>query len=116
MPEEARLALTLRVREGRPIVTDGPFAETREQLAGFCLLEANGQDQALTLAEKMPPPRYGCIEARQVRDLVPEGNDIQIAANAPFGDVHIRALNAVQAGTSIRISSLSVSAFSESES
>lgn len=62
-------ATTLRVRDGKPIVTDGPFAETKEQLAGFYMLEARDMNEALRLAEKIPPARYGCVEIRPVREL-----------------------------------------------
>ncbi len=50
-------ANTLRMRNGKAIVTDGPFAETKEQLAGFYKLEAADQNEALRLAEKIPPAR-----------------------------------------------------------
>ena len=64
-------ATTLRVRGGRLSITDGPFAETKEQLAGFYLLEAADLDEALRLAAKIPPARVGSIEVRPVRELVP---------------------------------------------
>lgn len=60
-------ATTARVRNGRLSTTDGPFAETREQLAGFCLIDADDTEQALALAAAMPPARYGCVEVRPVR-------------------------------------------------
>ena len=63
-------ATTLRVREGRVSITDGPFAETKEQLAGFYMLEAADLDEALKLAAKIPPARVGSIEVRPVRQLV----------------------------------------------
>lgn len=65
-------ATTLRVRDGRVSITDGPFAETKEQLAGFYMLEAADLDQALKLAAKIPPARVGSIEVRPVRQLVPK--------------------------------------------
>lgn len=67
-------ATTVRVREQKITVTDGPFAETREQLAGFYLLEARDLNEAIQLAGKIPPARYGSIEVRPVRELRPEGN------------------------------------------
>jgi len=67
-------ATTLRVRDNKPLVTDGPFAETKEQLAGFYMLEARDMNEAMRLAEKIPPARYGCVEIRPVRELMPEGN------------------------------------------
>jgi hypothetical protein len=62
-------ATTLRVRNGKVSTTDGPFAETKEQLAGFYLLEARDLNEAIQLAGKIPPARYGSIEIRPVRDL-----------------------------------------------
>ncbi len=67
-------ATTVRVRGGRLTTTDGPFAETKEQLAGFYLLEARDLDEAVALAQKIPPARFGSIEVRPVRQLVTEGN------------------------------------------
>jgi len=61
-------ASTVRVRDGKRQVTDGPFAETREQLGGFYLIEAKDLDEALTIAEQVPSARVGSIE---VRPLVP---------------------------------------------
>jgi hypothetical protein len=67
-------ATTIRVRNGKATTTDGPFAETKEQLAGFYLLEARDLNEAIQLAGKIPPARYGSIEVRPVRDVLPEGN------------------------------------------
>jgi hypothetical protein len=64
-------AKTLRVRNGRVAITDGPFAETKEQLAGFYLIDAANHDEALQLAAKIPPAREGSIEVRPVRELQP---------------------------------------------
>ncbi|HTB19947.1 MAG TPA: YciI family protein [Bryobacteraceae bacterium] len=61
-------ASTVRVRDGKRQVTDGPFAETREQLGGFYLIEAKDLDEALAIAEQVPSARIGSIE---VRPLVP---------------------------------------------
>lgn len=69
--EPVRTARTVRVRQGRTTFTDGPFAETKEQLAGFYLVEADDLDAALEIAAKIPPARVGCVEVRPVRDLVP---------------------------------------------
>ncbi len=71
-------ATTLRVRDGQVATTDGPFAETREQLAGFYMLEARDVDEAVQLASRIPPARYGSVELRPVRELRTEDND-QIA-------------------------------------
>jgi hypothetical protein len=62
-------ASTVRVRNGRVSVTDGPFAETKEQLAGFYLVDAADLDEALRLAAKIPPARVGSIEVRPIREL-----------------------------------------------
>ena len=59
-------ATTVRTRNGRVSVTDGPFAETKEQLAGFYLIEARDLNEAIRLASKIPPARLGCVEVRPV--------------------------------------------------
>ena len=59
-------ASTLRVRGGRTLVTDGPFAEAREQLGGFYLVEASDLDDALAIAARIPASRTGAIEVRPV--------------------------------------------------
>ncbi len=63
-------ATTVRVRNGKVTVTDGPFAETKEQLAGFYLIEARDLNEAIQVAAKIPPAREGSIEVRPVRELV----------------------------------------------
>ncbi len=63
-------ATTIRVRSGKISVTDGPFAETKEHLAGFYLVEAPDLDEAIVIASKIPPARVGSIEVRPVRELV----------------------------------------------
>ena len=68
-PVEA--AATVRVRNGKVSVTDGPFAETKEHLAGFYLLEARDLNEAIQMASKIPPAREGSIEVRPVRELQP---------------------------------------------
>ncbi len=67
-------ATTLRVRNGDVMLTDGPFAETKEQLAGFYMLEARDMNEALRLAQNIPPARYGSVEIRPVRELLGEAN------------------------------------------
>lgn len=62
-------AVTLRVRDGKVGITDGPFAETKEQLAGFYLLEAADLDEVMKLAARIPPARLGSIEIRPIREL-----------------------------------------------
>src|SRR5262249_44729773 len=60
------LATPVRVRNGKRLVTDGPFAETREQLAGYFLVEAKDLDEALAIAARIPSARDGAIEVRPV--------------------------------------------------
>ena len=61
-------ATTVRIREGKAMVTDGPFAETKEQLAGFYVLECDNLDEAIAYAKAMPDVNYGAIEIRPVYD------------------------------------------------
>ena len=63
------IATTIRVRSGQVAITDGPFAETKEQLAGFYLLEVKDLNEAIQVASKIPPARYGSIELRPIREL-----------------------------------------------
>jgi len=65
-------ATTVRSREDEVLISDGPFAETKEQLAGFYLLEAEDLNDALQLASRIPPARFGSIEVRPVRELPPK--------------------------------------------
>lgn len=62
-------ATTVRVRGGEVTLFDGPFAETREMLAGFYLIDAKDLNEAIQLAAGMPPAKYGSVEVRPVRDL-----------------------------------------------
>ncbi|MBP7147321.1 MAG: YciI family protein [Acidobacteria bacterium] len=62
-------ATTLRVREGKALTTDGPFAETREQLGGYYLVKAENLDQALAIAARIPSARSGSIEIRPVMEF-----------------------------------------------
>ena len=59
-------ATTVRVRDGKVLTTDGPFAETREQLGGYYLIEAKDLDAALGIAARIPGARYGSIEVRPI--------------------------------------------------
>ena len=59
-------ATTVRVRKGETLLTDGPFAETKEQLGGYYLVEAKDMDEALKIAERIPSARYGSVEVRPV--------------------------------------------------
>jgi hypothetical protein len=63
------LATSVRVRDGKRLVTDGPFAETREQLGGFFLIEAADLDEAITIAARIPGARRGTVEVRPVIEI-----------------------------------------------
>ena len=67
--QSVQTATTVRMRNGQLSITDGPFAETKEQLAGFYLLEARDLNEALQIAGKIPAARVGCVEVRPVRQL-----------------------------------------------
>jgi hypothetical protein len=62
-------ATSVRVREGKPVVTDGPFAETREQLGGFYIIDAPDLDDAIAIAARIPPARKGTIESRPILEI-----------------------------------------------
>jgi hypothetical protein len=59
----------VRVRQGKRLVTDGPFAETREQLGGYFLVEANDLNEAISIAARIPAARWGTVEVRPVVEL-----------------------------------------------
>ena len=63
------MATSVRVRDGKRFVTDGPFAETREQLGGYFLIDAKDLDEAIGIAEKIPMSRKGTVEVRPVIDI-----------------------------------------------
>jgi len=62
-------ATSVRMREGKRLVTDGPFAETREQLGGYYLIDATNLDEAIKIAERIPAARWGTIEIRPVMEI-----------------------------------------------
>jgi hypothetical protein len=62
-------ATSVRVRDGKRLVTDGPFAETREQLGGYFLIDANDLDEAIGIAGRIPGARFGTVEVRPVIEL-----------------------------------------------
>jgi len=62
-------ATTVRVRNGETLTTDGPYAETKEQLAGFYMIEARDLNDAIQVAAKIPPARVGCVEVRPIRPI-----------------------------------------------
>ena len=69
MLEPVTTARTIRVRKGRQTVVDGPFAETKEVLGGFNIIEAEDMDEAVRIASKFPWSRTGAVEVRPVRDI-----------------------------------------------
>jgi hypothetical protein len=69
MLDNAKTAKSVRIRQNRTTVLDGPFAETKELLAGFNLIEADDIDEAVRIAEQFPWARTGCIEVRPVVDF-----------------------------------------------
>ena len=62
-------ATSVRMREGKALVTDGPFAETREQLGGFFLVDAKDLDEALAIAKRIPAGKWGTVEIRPVIEV-----------------------------------------------
>jgi hypothetical protein len=73
-------ATTVRVRDGERMLTDGPFAETREQLGGFYVVEAGSLDEAIVIAAEIPGARSGCVEVRPVMQFDGEGRPAELAA------------------------------------
>jgi hypothetical protein len=69
--QSVETATTVRIRNGTLSVTDGPFTETKEQLAGFYLIDARDLNEAIQVAAKIPPAREGSIEVRPIRELQP---------------------------------------------
>ncbi len=63
------LATSVRVRDGKRLVTDGPFAETREQLGGYFLIEAKDLNEAISIAARIPGARKGTVEIRPIMEL-----------------------------------------------
>ena len=74
-------ATTLRLRDGRRLITDGPFAETREQLGGYFLVEAKDLDGALAIASRIPAARYGTVEIRPLIEIpgLPDASEPELA-------------------------------------
>jgi len=67
--QSVKTARTIRVRQGKPLVTDGPFAETKEVLCGFIFIAAANADEALRIAEGIPMARHGSVEVRPELDF-----------------------------------------------
>jgi hypothetical protein len=84
--QESATATTVRVGDDdERLVTDGPFAETKEALAGFYLIDARDLNEAIQIASKIPPAKHGSIEIRPTRELVVDQNEVArfAAAAAP---------------------------------
>ena len=71
--ESTDTATTIRVRDGQRLTTDGPFAETREQLGGYFLLDCADLDEAIAWASRIPGAAVGSVELRPIREVVREG-------------------------------------------
>jgi hypothetical protein len=80
--ELPKTAKTVRIGETEASVTDGPFAETKEQLGGFCLIDCESLDEAIGWAKKVPMPPDSSIEVRAVMDLAPFGYEDVSAGGA----------------------------------
>lgn len=70
--QSVRTAASVKVREGKRLVTDGPFAEAKELIGGFFLIEARDRDEALALAAGWPSARLGAIEVRPIEETLPK--------------------------------------------
>jgi hypothetical protein len=80
--QPTQTATTVRVRNGKVSTTDGPFAETKEQLGGFYMIEAKDLNDAIQVAARIPGARYGSIEVRPIMDFSKEAAARQHAAGA----------------------------------
>ncbi|MFM2302824.1 MAG: hypothetical protein RLZZ135_227 [Cyanobacteriota bacterium] len=69
------MATSVRVRDGKKLVTDGPFAETREQLGGYFLIDAKDLDEAIAIAERIPSAHKGTVEIRPIVELTGKPSD-----------------------------------------
>jgi len=78
-----KTARSVRIRNGRTSVVDGPFAETKEMLGGFNLIEAADMDEAVRIAAEFPWARVGCIEVREVSDIDAERRRVAGASPMP---------------------------------
>jgi hypothetical protein len=75
-------ATTVRVVDGQTVATDGPFAETKEALGGFYIVEAADLDEAIDYASRIPGAKHGCIEIRPILEYPSDGQDVRPAATA----------------------------------
>jgi hypothetical protein len=76
-------ATTVRMRNGKLSITDGPFAETKEQLAGFYMIEARDLNEAIQIAARIPPARVGSIEVRPIRPIRETVAEAQVQRQPP---------------------------------
>src|SRR5216117_1486848 len=83
MLEGAERAKSVRIRNGRTKVTDGPFSEAKEVLGGFNLIEAKDIDEAVQIAAEFPWARTGCVEVRAVRDIEVVRRRVNASASSP---------------------------------
>jgi hypothetical protein len=72
--QSVRNAISVRVRDQKLMATDGPFAETKEQLGGFFLIDAINMEEAVKIASRWPSARFGTIEVRPIQDALKPGN------------------------------------------
>ena len=82
--ESARTGATVQVRSGKLSVTDGPFAETKEQLGGFFLIDARDLNEAIQVASRWPSARLGSIEARPIEGTAQTGQALRIITPPPL--------------------------------
>jgi hypothetical protein len=75
-------ATTVRMRDGKRLVTDGPFAETREQLGGYFMIEAKNLDEAIEIAARIPGARKGTVEIRPVLELAGLPEDVRTVTSS----------------------------------
>ena len=83
MLESVETAKSVRIRNGKTKVTDGPFSEAKEVLGGFNLIEARDMDEAIQIAAEFPWARTGCVEVRAVRDIEVVRRRVNASASSP---------------------------------
>jgi hypothetical protein len=85
MLEDAATAKSVRIRNGRQTVVDGPFAETKEVLGGFNVIEASDMEEAVRIAAEFPWAQTGCVEVRPIRDIEAVRRRVSAASSAASG-------------------------------
>jgi hypothetical protein len=80
--ESSNTTATVRVRNGKTVATDGPFAESKEQVGGYYIVEAQDLDEAIAIAARIPGARYGSIEVRQIASMHLHGSLQSAAASS----------------------------------